>query len=593
MTAPPPAAPLILILGVQAASAASELFGQRLSRRCHHHSAIRMLISMSTFCFVQSFVVLGAAELLLPVSLTGGQGSLSVWSIVLRHPWLLGNAVNNSIYWTAMAVLLREPLGSLLIVLAFLSGSFLVDPLLQLLDSSSSDATASTASSNVKASLILLSIVGSAMCAVDVPLRTSEAVFSCITGRRWWRELVVPRGGYVGIASPPHQQQQASLDSSSVDYDEHVHDGEEGGASPSHPSAASASSSFSCGRAPCVALAFAVLAGTTGVGVVFATFSELYANLTPFGYTAVDQLLLPLTTLPLAAFLGAFYWTRNLIGEPPWDEGEACAASRPHRRAGAAGVSAIVLDALPAAADDERRGRTSSQSRGEGPVSTSSSSGSSSVSSLMSAEVPLPSFGAQLRRTWEEVNASAAAAESTPLFRSRHAGIIITDAPAVVASASSDESAASVNSPHSAISPTAVAAAAARSGPSRSASGAPTGAIDDHEEDAREHGVCVSLRKPRSFWWTLVPFHGIELCRSLFFFYLVTAFDVGITYFTMTLVRIAIVWVGSAVACTWLRVWVGISVLEARATLHPVALCGKLFGTALLLSALAVAREKT
>jgi hypothetical protein len=78
---------------------------------------------------VQAFVVLGLGEVILPSSITGGQGSLSMWTTLLAHPGLWLNALVNSVYWLALAYLLREPLGAILIVLAFLTASFLVDPL--------------------------------------------------------------------------------------------------------------------------------------------------------------------------------------------------------------------------------------------------------------------------------------------------------------------------------------------------------------------------------------------------------------------------------------------------------------------------------
>ncbi len=48
---------------------------------------------------------------------------------VAEHPALLINAVNNTIYWVALLFVLREPLGVVLVVLAFLLAGFLTAPL--------------------------------------------------------------------------------------------------------------------------------------------------------------------------------------------------------------------------------------------------------------------------------------------------------------------------------------------------------------------------------------------------------------------------------------------------------------------------------
>lgn len=77
--------------------------------------------------------------------------------------------------------------------------------------------------------------------------------------------------------------------------------------------------SSAAGRVLATGIAFVLLALTTGIGIVVATyFEQSSAHLSSFGYTAVDQVLLPLTTLPLAAFLDSFACSRRLVGEPRW-----------------------------------------------------------------------------------------------------------------------------------------------------------------------------------------------------------------------------------------------------------------------------------
>jgi hypothetical protein len=183
-------------------------------------------------------------------------------------------------------------------------------------------------------------------------------------------------------------------------------------------------------RALPVAGAYLVLAITTGIGVTMATYFQRSAGLNSFGYTAVDQVLLPFTTLPLAAALDASVRLRGLVGEPVW----SAAAAKP------------------------------------------------------------PNFAHTLRRAWAEVNAGS----------------------------------------------------------------------------------------PHSFWLTLVPFHGLEMLRSLLFFYLVTQFDVDSTYMTMTLLRVVLCWLASLLVCTVLRAFVGLDAAEARAAVHPVNLAVKVAGSSLL-----------
>lgn len=65
-----------------------------------------------------------------------------------------------------------------------------------------------------------------------------------------------------------------------------------------------------------LALAWAVLAGTAAIGIVCTTYFEHSLGLSMFGYAAVDQVLLPFTTLPLTAAAVRVAWVADLIGEP-------------------------------------------------------------------------------------------------------------------------------------------------------------------------------------------------------------------------------------------------------------------------------------
>jgi hypothetical protein len=537
--------PFYLLLVAQSLGAFSELFGQRMGRRCHNGSNIRMLLSMSFYCCIQAFIVLAVCQLALPTSWTGGQGSLSMWAMLGSHPTLWLNAVNNSVYWVALAYLLREvravarapdgfvaalllqarrsvspgggscllmsnclvlplphdghpslqPLGAVLVVLAFLFASFLVDPFQRVVGL--------TAASSLRPEAVVFGVLGSLLCSWDVPPRWCAQLAAAVLGQcpiRLASRLAClcppPAHASPGGKKPAHPASSpAASDGCDVEEvagetavaafsDAGAAGAGSGGAlgaegeqqallgSPqlvsghgrhrvAHPLAPTASSPSSSGaltpsqggagdgtgsgstppagpQPPCalvshalgVAAAYVVLAITTGIGVTMATYFEQTAGLTSFGYTAIDQVLLPFTTVPLAAVLDASVRLRAMVGEPAWSP---TAAKPPH-------------------------------------------------------------FGLTLRRAWGEVNSGA----------------------------------------------------------------------------------------PLRYWFTLVPFHGLEFLRSLLFFYLVTQFDVDATYMTMTLLRVVLCWLASLLACTLLRAFVGLDAVEARAAVHPVNIAAKLAGSGLL-----------
>ena len=68
-----------------------------------------------------------------------------------------------------------------------------------------------------------------------------------------------------------------------------------------------------------VAAAFAILALTAGIGIVVTTYFEHRAGLNMFGYAAVDQVLLPITSVPLAWALYQCPAALRAIGEPDAD----------------------------------------------------------------------------------------------------------------------------------------------------------------------------------------------------------------------------------------------------------------------------------
>lgn len=76
-----------------------------------------------------------------------------------------------------------------------------------------------------------------------------------------------------------------------------------------------------------IALAWFVLAGTAAIGIVCTTVFEHRYRLTSFGYAAVDQVLLPFTTLPVTLLAVKLSWLADLLGEPAEGRDATCRAS--------------------------------------------------------------------------------------------------------------------------------------------------------------------------------------------------------------------------------------------------------------------------
>lgn len=76
-----------------------------------------------------------------------------------------------------------------------------------------------------------------------------------------------------------------------------------------------------------IALAWFVLAGTAAIGIVCTTVFEHWYGLTSFGYAAVDQVLLPFTTLPVTLLAVKLSWLADLLGEPAEGRDATCRAS--------------------------------------------------------------------------------------------------------------------------------------------------------------------------------------------------------------------------------------------------------------------------
>ena len=77
---------LLVLVPTQLLSVVGEVFGQRVSRVRHSHSNLRFLLATVVYSAVQAAIVLLLTEILLPHSVTEGQGTLGLWSYLWAHP---------------------------------------------------------------------------------------------------------------------------------------------------------------------------------------------------------------------------------------------------------------------------------------------------------------------------------------------------------------------------------------------------------------------------------------------------------------------------------------------------------------------------
>lgn len=302
------------------------------------------------------------------------------------------------------------------------------------------------------------------------------------------------------------------------------------------------------GHGGAVLAAFAILAITTATGITLTTWMQARAGLSAFGYTAVDQVLLPFTTLPLVALLERVLCMRRLVGEPRWSNDRENSPSfvatlwRTWREVMATPQQLCPEDALPTAAADESR-------------NTFSAAASHSLAAAADAEASSANYDLSVSGSGLPSSPTGAAASNS--------------APDIAASYGSTGSSAP--------------AASGVGGAPRRPGSLHLGVGQRHHVSARAAaaGCCTSCRRlpipavllrPWPMFFTLAAFHGLEFVRTFLFFILVTQFDTETTYVSMTLVRILLVAGASLLACTLLRRWVGISAVEAAGALHPINL---------------------
>jgi hypothetical protein len=650
-----------------------------------------MLVSMSVYCSTQAFVILGIGEYVLPVSITGAQGSFSMWRYVFySHPELWLNAVNNSVYWVALAYLLREPFGAILLVLAFLFASFLVSPFQVLVGL--------PGGSTIPPVAIVLGVAGALLCVMETPLEKAQRLWDSAISHlpaswrhsAWARSFGAPApvaGGQPHFrpleaelaekwrakpvstpsacarftSAPSHApavDERAPLMATSSDGVSGAHAdvatrtrrhaseaapaGLDGCGGPDYVvgTAAAAKDAQHAGRrcwcdgcvqpgcahtaepwlhAGSVLVAFGVLAVTTGIGITLTNWMQERAGLSSFGYTAVDQVLLPFTTLPLVALLERVLWLRRLVGEPRWS---VEAEQSPSFLATLKRTWQEVNSTPPSdsAADGARAPTGMHSSRPAGCAGTSANDFSSMAymggSEVAVVPVPVLASSALLVTTVHDASVAALRAGDVteglspvehrrrlPAATSPQPGALVKRQAAVDVqrdTARSDALQAGVASPASGPGRSdalQAGVASPASGLGRSSSPPACDVADTMQRgnpapSQRGHPQGCSSRlwarlpswftRPWPFWFTLAPFHSLEFCRTFIFFWLVTAFDVDSTYLTMTLLRIVLCWFVSLLACTLLQRWVGLTPPEVAVSLHPVNLLSRTAGGVLL-----------
>lgn len=234
--------------------------------------------------------------------------------------------MNNTVYWMALIYVLREPLGVIMVVLAFLLASFFIDPFQRIVGLPPENA--------LDPGAVVAAIIGTLLCLAEVTVPAGNLL---LTGVWWgqccsapgeaWTALLAavtstcpPSTEYASLtspapltppSSPPPEAHTAAVLPSNGALAPMGMDG-----SPVH---GSAPKSPAWRHTAAVAAAFAILALTAGIGIVVTTYFEQRAGLNMFGYAAVDQVLLPFTSLPVAWLLYQFPAALAGIGEPQGD----------------------------------------------------------------------------------------------------------------------------------------------------------------------------------------------------------------------------------------------------------------------------------
>lgn len=196
--------PLWLVFVVQLVSVVGDQLGQRASRFDFSSSSRRMLIALTAVSSTQIFLVLGTLQLALSSSVTGAiyedghkvqcfrevdldghkpsycegrdvarctpidcpsQGPFSMPRSIGLHPLLMLNGFINISYYVGEVMLYHHPLGLVLIVIAALAASFIIQPMEGLFGLETSQA--------IPGAVIALGVLGSLFCVVEKQVKAS------------------------------------------------------------------------------------------------------------------------------------------------------------------------------------------------------------------------------------------------------------------------------------------------------------------------------------------------------------------------------------------------------------------------------------
>jgi len=245
----------------------------------------------------------------------------------------------------ALIYVLREPLGVILVVLAFLVASFFIDPFQQLVGLPKEHA--------LDAGAVISAVLGTLLCLAQFSLPVAQQLAT----KAFWASLVrsprttcmktctaadeaVATGGggspdsalaYAPLGAQTHtvhdtDEHPATIMRDSSDMQEQGTVGVElrpmlleDARGAERPEGPPAQRGVFAGHTLGLLLAFSVLALTAGIGIVITTYFEKRAGLNMFGYAAIDQILLPVTSLPIAWLLYQWPSALRVLGEPHGD----------------------------------------------------------------------------------------------------------------------------------------------------------------------------------------------------------------------------------------------------------------------------------
>jgi len=237
-----------------------------------------------------------------------------------------------------------QPLGVILVVLAFVLSTFCIKPF------SAIAGLGTEGEGVIEPSAVVAGVVGAALCMVELPNATAWRVCGrmcpcwVVRMRTCWERLLLPRRRDDTSCSPCTNgiAMTRRAGDGSTHFDDRSHaapgtgdgqflavvaagtdddDGNEDTAlvpatGPSPSDGDARLDHATTGTSPLgLLVAWLVLAGTAGIGIVITRYFE-DVGISNFGYAAVDQVLLPFTTLPVLALA---CWSPKLalfLGEP-------------------------------------------------------------------------------------------------------------------------------------------------------------------------------------------------------------------------------------------------------------------------------------